>query len=213
MSRDVHHGFLEVLQQVGIDIAYQVAETVEGNDDPRDFSRGDVRFVEPGRCPVRCGSADRNRRRASGRKFGCNRRENIATMKIHARFIDTERLETSHVEFEYLCPFGAIEHPGEQAVVGSNKIMIVVIDDQDVALRANARVNDRKMYAARWEVAVRTTDPETGLGRPLRCDVVCEVDHPGFGKARIDDAFHHCRERAFVTEISGDCDDSRSLHR
>ena len=51
MSRDVHHGFLEVLQQVGIDTAYQDAETVEGDDDPRDDSRGDIRVVEQGRCP------------------------------------------------------------------------------------------------------------------------------------------------------------------
>ena len=122
--------------------------------------------------------------------------------------IDAEWFEASHIQPENLSPFGAIQHPGEQAVVGRNKIVIVVIDDQNIALRANARIDDRKMHAARWEVAVCPTYPETGLGWPLRRDVVCQVDHPGFGKARIDHAFHHRRERAFVTEIRGDRDDA-----
>ena len=79
---------------------------------------------------------------------------------------------------------------------------------QDVALRADAGIDDGDVHGAGRKILVRTADPEAGFGRPLRRNVVRQVDDARVRKAAQDHAFHDGRKRTLVAEIGRDRDDA-----
>ena len=80
--------------------------------------------------------------------------------------------------------------------------MFVVLHQEYIAFCPDARVDDGQVHAALREITVRTADPEAGFRRPLRGNVVDEVDHLCIRKASDDHAFHNGRERPLVAEAA-----------
>jgi hypothetical protein len=108
----------------------------------------------------------------------------------------------------YLRTRRRVDDVGEQPVVGSQEHVLVRGDDQDAARTADAGVDDRDMNAAGRKVAKRARQPETSLRRPVREDLVREVDDAHGGVTHHQLPFHDADERVARTEIGRQRHDS-----
>jgi hypothetical protein len=124
-------------------------------------------------------------------------------MKRIAWRLYVETIERVEVEFEHGGIVRRIQHAREQAVVWRHEIVVIVLDEQNVAFSAYAGVDYRQMHASLWKILITSTNPEARLGWPLRGYVVRKVDDFGVMKAADDHAFHHSRKRTFVAKVRG----------
>jgi hypothetical protein len=91
----------------------------------------------------------------------------------------------------------------EQTVVGRHENMTITFDHDNVTLRADAWIDNAQVYRAGGKVTVCPVDPKASLWRPLRRNIVSQINHLGIGHATQDDATHDGRKGALVTEVSG----------
>ena len=84
MARNMCNRIAERFDKAAVDIADQIAERVDGDDDTADPSHMHLGVVDPGRCPLRCHFADFGgpyATRSHFRRYGC---KNVATVKSGA---------------------------------------------------------------------------------------------------------------------------------
>ena len=62
MARNMCNRVAERFDKAAVDIADQIAERVDGDDDTADPSRLRLRVIDPGRCPLRRYFADEARK-------------------------------------------------------------------------------------------------------------------------------------------------------
>jgi len=87
--------------------------------------------------------------------------------------------------------------------------MAVIFDGDDVALRADARVDDGDMYCAGREIAIGPHQPEACFGRPVDMNFMRQVDDAYVRGVLHHHALHDGDKGAFVAEIGGQCDGVR----
>jgi hypothetical protein len=79
--------------------------------------------------------------------------------------------------------------------------MVIEFDRHNITFCADTGIYDSDMYCAGGKVAIGSTEPESGFGRPVHVNFVCQVDDVCFGSVLQDRAFHDGDKRAFLAEI------------
>ena len=208
-----HERIGQARHQRPLDVADQVAEGVDRNHGARNAAPAGRRRVQPARYPVRCRSTQSlGAHGARGQQRG-GRCEDVAAVKRIARRRDAEGPKSVDIEVEDSRRRVPFEYPGQQTVVRCQENMAVRLDEKDSAFGADAWIDDRDVYGAGWKIAVRAIDPEAGLGRPLRRNVVRQIDDLGVPETTEYGTPHHAGERSFVPEVGRHRDyAARGLH-
>ena len=94
-----------------------------------------------------------------------------------------------------------VTHAREQSVVRRHKIVAVMLNDEYVALGADAGVDDCEMYSAARKIFVTAAYPESGFRWPLCRDIVRQIDDSGIRKTAENDAFHDGGELALMPDV------------
>ena len=86
--------------------------------------------------------------------------------------------------------------------------MIVSLHTDDIALRANARIDNGYVHRTRGKIMVRTREPKARFGWPVHGYLVRDVNDPCLGHVTQDSPLHRGNEWPLMTEISGNRDDA-----
>ena len=141
------------------------------------------------------------RSHAARRELGCDRREDVATVKGQAGFRDIQPIEVRLSQSIHDRAIRAVEHRCKESIVWRHEDMVVVFHDDDVSPGADSRIDNRDVDGACREVVIRTANPESGFVWPVGWNVMRQIDDACISESLENDAFHYGGKRAFVPEI------------
>jgi len=103
------------------------------------------------------------------------------------------------------------EDEGEEAVVGTNAVVLLGLDEEWAARGAYAGIDDGDVDGALGEIAPGLIEKEGSLGNGVGGDFVSDVDDGGFGRDGGDDAFEGADEVVSEAEVSEERDHHLSV--
>lgn len=204
MDHRIHEGRAQLVADVGD----QVAEMIDGDDDSRYTISRCNRLVHPPRDEFSDGGTELVRTNGPRSQCSRGRSKDIPAMEGRTRSADAETHKSARIEMPQTCGLRPCYHLGQQAVIRCQKEMPIEQHHRDIACRADARIDHGDVDRALGKISVGARQPESGLGGPVRKNLVGQIDETGHGRRAENPAFHHPDERITQAEVGGQRDDA-----
>src|SRR6185437_9876734 len=210
----MHQGQPKTLDQGRVDVADEVAEVIDGDDEPGDARMVDGWLIDPrrhqrarGRGLTEVGGAA-----APCRELGPDGCEDVPSVEGGARVLNADSRKPLRPQAHDRGPGMARDQRRQEPIVRRDEQMLCGGHDDDVPGGPHPGVDDRHVYGAGREVLEGSGQPEPCLGRPMNHDLVSEVDDPRRRQAAEDTAFHDTYEGTLVSEVRRDGNDAGRPH-